>query len=120
MAAVMPAMVAGGCTGASTETKATAATTAPAPRARAMAPAASYAPVTDQRLVNPEPENWLMYRRTYDGWGYSPLEQITPANAASLVPVWTFSTGVAEGHQAPPIVNNGVMFVSTPQNQVLA
>src|SRR5215831_18514570 len=120
MAAVMPAMVAGGCTGASTETKATAATTAPAPRARAMAPAASYAPVTDQRLVTPEPENWLMYRRTYDGWGYSPLEQITPANAASLVPVWTFSTGVAEGHQAPPIVNNGIMFVSTPQHQVLA
>ena len=30
------------------------------------------------------------------------------------------STGTAEGHQAPPIVNNGVMFVTTPYNQVLA
>jgi len=102
----------------STESKTAA--MAPAPRAKATAAPTGYAPVTDQRLVNPEPENWLMYRRTYDGWGYSPLEQVTPANAAALVPVWTFSTGVAEGHQAPPIVNNGVMFVSTPQNQVLA
>jgi alcohol dehydrogenase (cytochrome c) len=114
----MPAILAGGCTGMSTESKTAA--MAPAPRAKATAAPTSYAPVTDQRLVNPEPENWLMYRRTYDGWGYSPLEQVTPANAATLVPVWTFSTGVTEGHQAPPIVNNGVMFVSTPQNQVLA
>jgi len=114
-----PAALIGGCTGMTTGSTPTT-SMAPAPRAKATAGATSYTPVTDQRLVNPEPENWLMYRRTYDGWGYSPLEQITPGNAASLVPVWTFSTGVAEGHQAPPIVNNGIMFVSTPQNQVLA
>ena len=118
IAAATPAILAGGCTGMSGGSKTAA--MAPAPRARATVGPSSYTPVTDQRLVNPEAENWLMYRRTYDGWGYSPLEQITPANAATLVPVWTFSTGVAEGHQAPPIVNNGVMFVSTPQNQVLA
>ena len=34
--------------------------------------------------------------------------------------VWSFATGQVEGHQAPPIVNNGVMFVATPGNQVLA
>lgn len=79
-----------------------------------------YAPVTAQRLLQPEPENWLMYRGTYDSWGYSPLDQITPANVGKLVPVWTFSTGVREGHQAPPIVNNGVMFVTSPENQVFA
>ena len=113
-----PAALLGGCTGMTTGSPA--ASMAPAPRAKPTAGATAYTPVTDQRLVNPEPENWLMYRRTYDGWGYSPLEQVTPGNAASLVPVWTFSTGVAEGHQSPPIVNNGIMFVSTPQNQVLA
>ena len=37
-----------------------------------------YTPVTAQRLLQPEPENWLMYRGTYDSWGYSPLDQITP------------------------------------------
>src|SRR2546422_5644269 len=71
----------------------------------------SYTPVTEQRLLNPEPHNWLMYRGNYSGWGYSPLEQITPGNVKKLVPVWSFSTGVTEGHQSPPIVNDGVMFV---------
>jgi hypothetical protein len=28
----------------------------------------NYQPVTAERLKNPEPENWLMIRRTYDGW----------------------------------------------------
>ena len=40
----------------------------------------NYQPVTAARLKNPEDGNWLMIRRTYDGWGYSPLDQITPAN----------------------------------------
>jgi len=79
-----------------------------------------YRAVTNERLLHPEPENWLMYRGTYDSWGYSPLDQITTKNVEKLVPVWTFSTGVAEGHQAPPIVNDGVMFITTPQDQVLA
>src|SRR5438128_288611 len=61
-----------------------------------------------------------MYRGNYSGWGYSPLDRITPANVKKLVPVWTFSTGVTEGHQSPPIVNNGIMFVTTPQQQVFA
>ncbi len=79
-----------------------------------------YTPVTDQRLANPEPENWLQYRGNYQSWGYSPLDQITAKNVTKLVPAWSLSTGVSEGHQAPPIVNNGVMFVTTPQAQVMA
>ena len=79
-----------------------------------------YKPVTDQRLANPEPENWLQYRGNYQSWGYSPLDQITAKNVTKLVPAWSLSTGVSEGHQAPPIVNNGVMFVTTPQAQVMA
>ena len=80
----------------------------------------AYDPVTAERLLKPEPENWLMYRGTYNGQGYSPLDKITPKNVKKLVPVWSYSTGQLEGHQAPPIVNNGVMFISTPRNQVLA
>src|SRR5437868_5657931 len=80
----------------------------------------NYKPVTADRLKQPEDGDWLMYRRTYDGWGYSPLSQITTDNAAKLKPVWTLATGQVEGHQAPPIVNNGVMFVATPGNQLLA
>ena len=87
----------------------------------ALTPAlAAYKSVTADRLTKPDDGDWLMFRRTYNGWGYSPLDQITTANASHLHPVWSMATGQIEGHQAPPIVNNGVMFVATPGNQVLA
>ena len=79
-----------------------------------------YQPVTAGRLANPEAGNWLSIRRTYDGWGYSPLDQITADNVKSLRPVWVFSTGEPKVHESAPLVNNGVMFVSTPNNQVIA
>jgi alcohol dehydrogenase (cytochrome c) len=81
---------------------------------------ANYKSVTADRLKQPEDSDWLMFRRTYSGWGYSPLSQITADNVGKLHPVWAMATGQVEGHQAPPIVNNGVMFVATPGNQVLA
>jgi alcohol dehydrogenase (cytochrome c) len=82
--------------------------------------AQNYSPVTAARLSNPEPENWLMTRGNYQGWSYSPLDKINTGNVKKLVPIWSYSTGVTSGHQSPPIVNNGVMFVSTPSAQVLA
>jgi alcohol dehydrogenase (cytochrome c) len=82
--------------------------------------AADYTPVTDARLANPEPGNWLMTRGGYKGWSYSALDQINTGNVKNLVPVWSFSTGVDSGHESAPIVNNGVMFVSTPYSQVIA
>src|SRR4051812_7604219 len=80
----------------------------------------NYKAVTDARLKKPDAGDWLMVRRTWDGWGYSPLDQITAANAPRLQPAWVVSTGVTNGHEAPPIVNDGVMFVATPGNQVIA
>ena len=47
-------------------------------------------PVTDPMLQKPSDGDWLMWRRTLDGWGYSPLKQINTAQrraAASMV--WT-------------------------------
>jgi alcohol dehydrogenase (cytochrome c) len=79
-----------------------------------------YTPLTEARLRNPQDGDWLMNRRTYDGWGYSPLTQITAANVARLKPVWSFSTGAINGHEAAPIVHDGVMFVATPGSQVIA
>ena len=79
-----------------------------------------YSPVTDARLENPEAKNWLMYRGNYSGWGYSPLDKINTANVKKLTLAWSSATGVTEGHQAPPIVNNGYMYVTTPNAQVIA
>jgi len=80
----------------------------------------NYSPVTDARLANPEPQNWLMTRGRYQGWSYSDLDQINTSNVKGLVPVWSISTGVDSGHEAPPIINNGIMFVATPYSQVMA
>jgi alcohol dehydrogenase (cytochrome c) len=82
--------------------------------------APDYSPVTDARLANPEPGNWLMTRGNYKGWSYSPLDQINTSNVKNLTPVWSISTDVDSGHEAPPIVNNGVMFIATPYSQVMA
>ena len=79
-----------------------------------------YTPVTDERLRSPADGDWLMYRRTYDSWGYSPLDQITAANVADLEPVWLLSTGVTSGHESPPVVNDGIMFITTPEDRVIA
>src|SRR5690625_1035966 len=80
----------------------------------------SYSTVTDERLTNPEPENWLQYRNTYDGWGYSSLDSINVDNVDQLQPVWSFATGMLSGHQSPPVVNDGVMFTTTPNGHVIA
>ena len=79
-----------------------------------------YVPIAAERLLNPPDGEWPMIRRTYDGWGYSPLTQINTDNVKRLTPAWVFSTTMENGHEAAPIVVNGVMFVSTPGNQVLA
>jgi len=79
-----------------------------------------YKTVTAERLTKPDDGDWTMIRRTYDGWGYSPLTQITTDNVQRLQPAWVFATGVTSGHEAAPLVNNGVMFVATPGSQVLA
>src|SRR2546430_17600519 len=80
----------------------------------------NYKAVTAERLLKPEDSDWLMVRRTYDGWGYAPLDQITVGNLDRWRPVWVFATGQTNGHEAPPIVNNGAMFVATPAIQVIA
>ncbi len=54
---------------------------------------ANYPPVTQERLTKPADGDWLMIRRTYDGWGYSPLSQINAGNVSKLKLVWTSATG---------------------------
>ena len=93
----------------------------PRRRRRRRTSARNYSPVTDARLEVPEARNWLMYLREYNSLELQPARsRSTPATLPNLAPVWTMSTGTTEGHQAPPIVNDGVMFVTTPFNQVLA
>ncbi len=68
--------------------------------ANAQVPEMDYTPVTDERLRTPDDADWLMYRGTYNSWGYSALDQITTDNVSRLVPVWSLSTGVVRASVA--------------------
>src|SRR5438132_2990457 len=80
----------------------------------------AYPSVTDERLQRPEAGDWLMYRRTYDGSGFSPLKQITSSNVSHLTLAWSMSTDLLGAHETTAIVNHGRMFITTPQNNVIA
>ena len=70
-----------------------------------------YKTITAERLSKPDDGDWTMIRRTYDGWGYSPLAQITTDNVQRLQPAWVFATGVNSGHEAAPLVAGGTVMV---------
>lgn len=59
-----------------------------AQQAQAPDPTKTLRLVTDQMLLNPDPGDWLMWRRTYDGFGFSPLDQINKANVKDLRVAW--------------------------------
>src|SRR5256885_707764 len=66
-------------------------------------PSPGFVPVTSPMLQEPDPADWLMWRRTLNSWGYSPLQQINRANVANLKMVW--SRGMGPGVQeATPLV----------------
>ena len=86
---------------------------------RAFRPIADRAPVTDAMLLDPDPADWLIYRRTYDGWGHSPLDQITRENVGELQLAWVWAMG--DGRNQPtPLVYDGVMYLTSPGNVVQA
>ena len=79
----------------------------------------SVTPVTDETLQNPDPGDWLSWRRTLDGWGYSTLEQIDRSNVGNLRLVWSW--GLDPGRsQTTPLVHDGVMYIANPGNVVQA
>jgi PQQ-dependent dehydrogenase (methanol/ethanol family) len=77
------------------------------------------APVTDAMLQKPDPANWLMWRRTLDSWGFSPLDQINRDNVRSLTMVWSraMTAGIQE---ATPLVYDGVMYLPNPSDVIQA
>jgi PQQ-dependent dehydrogenase (methanol/ethanol family) len=78
-----------------------------------------FRPVSDARLQDPDPADWLMWRRTLDTWGFSPLDQIDRDNVDTLRMVWTraLGPGIQEG---TPLVHDGVMYFPNPSDFVQA
>ena len=67
----------------------------------------------------PDDGQWVRATKDYANTRYSSLDQINTGNVAQLKPVWTFSTGVARGQEAAPIVANNTMYIVTPWPNVL-
>ncbi len=78
-----------------------------------------FVPVTDEILQNPDPGDWLSWRRTLDGWAYSPLDQIDRDNVIHLRQVWSHDIGMGN-QEATPLVYRGVMFVPNRGDYVQA
>src|SRR4029453_18520769 len=70
-------------------------------------------PVTDAMLLNPAPADWPNWRRTLNGWGYSPLNQITTRNVHQLQLVWSWALQPGQS-QPTPLVANGMMYIPIP------
>ena len=78
-----------------------------------------FEPVTTEMLLDPDPGDWLMFRRTYDGQGHSPLDQIDTDNVGDLRMAWSWA--MADGvNQPTPLVYRGVMYLANPGNIIQA
>jgi alcohol dehydrogenase (cytochrome c) len=80
----------------------------------------NYVPVTEAMMVNPPDSDWMMFRRNYQGWSYSPLKQINAQNVGALQLKWMWSMPENGTMEITPIVHNGVMFVWGTGNTVQA
>ena len=82
-------------------------------------PTRNLTPVTDAMLRDPPASDWLMWRRTYNGWGYSPLDQINKDNVKNLQVAWSWSL-TSGATETTPIVHDGVLYIFNYGNKIQA
>jgi len=78
--------------------------------------------INSERIINAnnEPQNWLSHGRDYHEQRYSPLNQINLETINKLQLEWSLDMGTTRGLEATPIVDNGIMFVSSTWSVVHA
>ncbi len=91
----------------------------PMPPVKLPNPLEKITPVTDQLIQNPPPSEWLVWRRTYDDHGFSPLKQITKSNVSDLRVAWAWSLPNGE-NEATPLEHDGILFVHSFGDHVQA
>ena len=80
----------------------------------------NYIPVTDEMLRNPPPGDWLMARRNYQGWSYSPLAEITRDNVKNLKLAWVWAMNEGGWNEPMPLVHNGIVYLANTGNVIQA
>jgi alcohol dehydrogenase (cytochrome c) len=77
-------------------------------------------PVTDEMLLNPPDGDWLMWRRTYNGWGYSPLDKINKENVKDLKLAWAWGMTPGGRTQETPLVHDGIIYIQNSTHLIQA
>ncbi len=82
-------------------------------------PTSFRSPVTDALLKNPPAADWLHWRRTADGQGFSPLSSINTRSVGRLRLAWAMT--MKDGSNQPtPLIHDGVMYLTHPGNVMQA
>jgi len=76
-------------------------------------------PVSPTLVANPPAGDWLSFRRTLNGWAYSPLAQMTPGNVRGLRLAWSRPLN-GNGYEGTPLVHDGVMYIIEGRDTVEA
>jgi alcohol dehydrogenase (cytochrome c) len=72
--------------------------------------------VEPKDLLHPPPDSWLNFHGGYSGQRHTSLADITPDNVGALQQVWRFQTGQNQAIKSSPLLVNGVLYVTTPDN----
>ena len=89
------------------------------PLPAAAQPAGDFVPVTDAMLQDPDPADWPMWRRTLDGWGYSPLDEVTRENVGEIRLAWSRAL-MAGTQEVTPLAYDGVLYMPNGSDVIQA
>ena len=80
------------------------------------------AEITSDRILNApnEPQNWLTYSGTYNGWRHSTLDQIRVSNVSNLSVQWVFQTASLGQFETTPLVIDGALYGTGQDNRAFA
>ena len=79
-----------------------------------------YQSVTEELLRSPPSGDWLSWRGTQAGWGYSLLDQINSENVGQLQLIWSWAMDDTGAGEAAPLIHDGVMFLPGPRGVIQA
>lgn len=79
-------------------------------------------PVTIENLASgtANPEQWLHYGGDYRNYRHSPVEELNPETIQNLQVAWSFPTGTDGQFAMSPIVYDGIMYMTTSYNHLMA
>ncbi|HUO66635.1 MAG TPA: PQQ-binding-like beta-propeller repeat protein, partial [Gammaproteobacteria bacterium] len=67
-------------------------------------------------LLSPPKDSWPTFHGEYSGRRHSALQEITPDNVRSLTLAWAFQTNQAQQIKATPILVDGILYLTVPDN----